>query len=45
MQSFWVYILLCADASYYVGHTDNLDNRMGEHNTGVKCSYTKNRRP
>jgi predicted GIY-YIG superfamily endonuclease len=25
-MSFWVYILRCADNSYYTGHTDNLEN-------------------
>ena len=26
---FWVYILRCADDSYYTGHTDNLEIRIG----------------
>ena len=43
---FWVYILRCADGSYYTGHTDNLEERIGEHATGaiVNC-YTFKRRP
>ena len=43
---FWVYILQCADGSYYTGHTDNLEKRIGEHTTGaiVSC-YTFKRRP
>jgi putative endonuclease len=28
---FWVYILKCADNSYYTGHTDNLENRLMQH--------------
>ena len=45
-MSFWVYILRCADGSYYTGHTDNLEKRIGEHTTGaiVSC-YTFKRRP
>ena len=28
---FWVYILKCADKSYYTGHTDNLESRLMQH--------------
>ena len=43
---FWVYILRCADGSYYTGHTDNLENRMGQHSAGAITScYTFKRRP
>lgn len=28
---FWVYILKCADGSYYTGHTDNLEQRLDLH--------------
>jgi len=44
-QPFFVYILLCADASYYVGHTDNVEKRFAEHQAGGKCAYTLTRRP
>ena len=45
-MAFWVYILRCADASYYTGHTDNLEKRISEHTTGVIAScYTFKRRP
>jgi predicted GIY-YIG superfamily endonuclease len=45
-MSFWVYILRCADNSYYTGHTDNLEKRIGEHETGaVQSCYTFKRRP
>jgi predicted GIY-YIG superfamily endonuclease len=33
-MSFWVYILRCADGSYYAGHTDNLDVRIAQHQAG-----------
>lgn len=46
MKSFWVYILHCADDSYYTGHTDNLDQRMAQHISGAMQScYTFTRRP
>ena len=45
-MSFWVYMLRCADNSYYTGHTDNLEKRIGEHETGaIPSCYTFSRRP
>ncbi len=43
--TFWVYLLRCADGSYYAGHTDNLDKRIGEHSTGTCGGYTASRLP
>ncbi|WP_273786201.1 GIY-YIG nuclease family protein [Brucella intermedia] len=41
-----VYILRCADGSYYTGLTkQNIEARLWEHNEGVYDSYTKKRRP
>jgi predicted GIY-YIG superfamily endonuclease len=46
LMSFWVYILCCSDGSYYTGHTDNLEKRIGQHATGAVAScYTFKRRP
>lgn len=42
---FHCYILKCADGSYYVGHTDNMDKRFSEHQSGVFPGYTHKRRP
>jgi len=42
---FWVYILKCSDGSYYTGHTDNLEKRIGEHTVGIIQGYTTTRRP
>ena len=42
---FWVYVLRCSDGSYYTGHTDNLQQRIGKHTTGEIPGYTANRRP
>lgn len=46
MKPFWIYMLRCADGSYYTGHTDNLDRRIAQHESGaiIRC-YTFNRRP
>lgn len=45
-MTFWVYILRCADNSYYTGHTDNIEKRIGEHETGaIPSCYTFKRRP
>jgi predicted GIY-YIG superfamily endonuclease len=42
---FWTYILECADGAYYVGHTDDLDARMAQHELGAGSAYTARRRP
>ena len=44
-MAFWVYILCCSDMSYYTGHTDNLDQRVGQHQLGEVDGYTAKRRP
>jgi putative endonuclease len=40
-----MYILRCADGSYYVGSTTNLERRLWEHNEGIGARYTARRRP
>lgn len=43
---FYVYILKCADTTFYVGSTNNIDKRLKEHNTSKQgAHYTKIRRP
>jgi predicted GIY-YIG superfamily endonuclease len=44
-KMFWVYILRCADGSYYTGHTDNLKMRIGQHQAGECAGYTVTRLP
>ena len=46
-MSAFVYILLCADGSYYVGSArgESLDKRLGEHQAGALGGYTSTRRP
>ncbi|QTX04060.1 GIY-YIG nuclease family protein [Agromyces archimandritae] len=40
-----VYILECADGSYYVGSTRDLERRLAEHRSGVGAAYTRRRLP
>ncbi|MHC9419014.1 TrmH family RNA methyltransferase [Sphingomonas citri] len=44
-MSFFAYLLRCADGSYYVGHTDDLERRIDQHQTGELPGYTRERRP
>lgn len=42
----WLYILLCADGSYYTGTTRaTLELRLAEHNSGRYDGYTSKRLP
>ena len=45
MKPFFVYLLECADGSYYAGHTDDLERRMAQHDAGEIEGYTQERRP
>jgi len=45
-NDYYVYILKCADDSYYTGVTNNLERRIIEHQDGlIPNCYTHNRRP
>jgi putative endonuclease len=43
----WTSILRCADGTFYVGSTTNLQRRVDEHNLGLGSAYTRRprRRP
>jgi predicted GIY-YIG superfamily endonuclease len=41
----YTYILLCNDHSYYVGHTQNIQQRIATHNAGKGAKYTACRKP
>ncbi|GAA1481795.1 GIY-YIG nuclease family protein [Gordonia sinesedis] len=41
----YMYILECADGSYYVGSTADLELRIEQHNSGRGCAYTSGRLP
>ena len=41
----YVYILRCADDSFYVGSAQDLDNRVKAHNDGRGAAHTFKHRP
>ena len=44
-MAYYVYILHCADGSYYTGLTEDLEIRLAQHQTGELPGYTQNKRP
>ena len=46
MKTYYVYILKCADGTYYTDFTSNLDAKLERHKAGKrKDAYTFERRP
>jgi predicted GIY-YIG superfamily endonuclease len=45
MSKAWVYILRCADGSYYTGQTIKLEKRLAEHQAGEGGEWTRHRLP
>ena len=43
--SYYVYVLLCEDGSYYTGYAKDIDSRLKQHMIGVGARYTKLHRP
>jgi putative endonuclease len=44
-KSYYVYLLLCDDGSYYTGYTNNVASRLERHKKGFGARYTRMRRP
>ncbi len=45
-QGLWrVYLLKCSDGSSYCGATNDLERRVGMHNSGKASRYTRGRLP
>ena len=44
-ESWYVYILKCADNTYYTGITKNINRRIKEHEGNKGAKYTKQRGP
>jgi len=42
---FWAYMLHCRGGSFYVGHTDNLELRIGQHQSGRIEGFTRGHLP
>ena len=45
MSKSWIYILCCADGSYYTGRTHNLEERLKKHAAGEASEWTRRRLP
>ena len=41
----WLYILECAEGSYYTGSTNDLERRIADHQSGLGANHTKSRLP
>lgn len=44
-MKFFVYIIQCADKTFYTGYTTDLDKRIEKHNRGKGAKYTRSRLP
>lgn len=44
-ERWFVYILRCADGSFYTGITNDLNRRIEQHNAGTASRYTRSRLP
>lgn len=44
-MSFYVYILLCLDGSFYTGYTKDIEERTKQHENGKGAKYTKTHKP
>ena len=42
---YYVYVLLCADGSFYTGYARDLDARVRQHMNGNGARYTRLHRP
>ncbi|BCS87454.1 GIY-YIG nuclease family protein [Pseudodesulfovibrio sediminis] len=45
MQSWFVYLLRCADNTLYCGITTDMNRRLQQHNAGTASKYTRARLP
>lgn len=44
-MSYFVYMVLCEDGSYYTGSSDDVDKRFATHLSGKGASYTRSHKP
>jgi len=45
MNKFFTYIILTSNDNYYVGHTNNLQNRLKYHESGQGAKFTAKNTP
>jgi putative endonuclease len=41
----YVYVLECADGTFYTGYTTDVERRVSEHDAGDGAKYTRGRTP
>jgi putative endonuclease len=44
-QPHFVYVLECADGTFYTGYTTDVERRVAEHDAGEGAKYTRGRTP
>lgn len=44
-SSYYVYLIICRDQTFYIGYTNDLDKRIKVHNKGLGAKYTRGRTP
>jgi len=44
-MTFWVYMLHCKGGVFYVGHTENLEVRVHQHQQGLLKGFTSDKLP
>lgn len=45
MTDHYVYVLECADGTFYTGYTTDVERRVAEHEAGEGAKYTRGRTP
>ena len=45
MSDHYVYVLECADGTFYTGYTTDVERRVSEHDAGDGAKYTRGRTP
>ncbi|MCY7339638.1 MAG: GIY-YIG nuclease family protein [Sphingomonas bacterium] len=44
-MTFWVYMLHCKGGVFYVGHSDDLERRVHQHQAGLTKGFTSDKLP
>jgi predicted GIY-YIG superfamily endonuclease len=44
-MTFWAYMLHCNAGRFYTGHTENLERRLAQHQTGALPGFTRDHFP
>ena len=44
-MSFWAYMLHCRGGYFYTGHTDDLETRIAQHESGMLPGFASDHRP